>query len=507
MRTLPTLAALVTVTVLAGAASGAAPSWVPPIAVAAGVSSQVALDGRGDAIVLLGSGGAVRAVFRPAGGRLRAPVDISMPNVAARALGLAMNEEGDAAAVWADGNEAFAAVRAGTGRFEPRGGYALGPWADAIRSGPVVALDARGDATVVWGSGSYPNFAVEAATRPAGGSWTQPETISTPETQPIGLALAVDPKGNAIVAWTKTGDTGVGIETAFRPAGGGWEAPRELSAANASYGSPQVALSSSGDGIVAWECCFPSSRIEAARFSMPSRTSQPPEDVSPPGVAAEAPQLALDAKGDALAVWYASSSSVVQAATGRPGGHFGAPRFVGRGISGAQLVLATNARGDAIVAWQRGSPSFFQASDIQAAVRPANRVFEPAATMPGSIVPPAVAVDGQGNGIVVWTLPSEGKAVQAAGFDAAGPQLRSLHVPPRGEVGTPFHFAVSPVDVWSGVASTRWSFGDGGRANGRRLLHVYRHAGRYRVTVTSTDRLGKTTRSTRTVQIIPRYAP
>ncbi len=43
MRTLPTLAALVTVTVLAGAASGAAPSWVPPIAVAAGVSSQVAL--------------------------------------------------------------------------------------------------------------------------------------------------------------------------------------------------------------------------------------------------------------------------------------------------------------------------------------------------------------------------------------------------------------------------------------------------------------------------------
>ena len=68
-----------------------------------------------------------------------------------------------------------------------------------------------------------------------------------------------------------------------------------------------------------------------------------------------------------------------------------------------------------------------------------------------------LAVDGQGNAAAVWTRPSD-TAIEVAGYDAAGPMLRNLLLPTTNRPGTGFSFSVNPVDVWSGVASTNWSF-------------------------------------------------
>jgi hypothetical protein len=334
---------------------------------------------------------------------------------------------------------------------------------------------------------------VQAAKRPAHGSWTSPQTISTPSTQPIGVALAVYARGNALAAWTDVKAVGLGLVAAFRPANGAWEAPREVAPA-ANYGIPQVALDTSGFGMVIWSCCLSPSRIEAATFSVASRTWSLPEEVSTTGVGAEDPHLTIDGNGNALVVWTTSPSLSLQAATRPRGGRFGPPRVLAPSATSVQI--ATNARGDAVAAWQRGP---YTSSDLQARVRPAGGGFGEPATMWGSLQPPGAAVDAQGDALVVWT--PFGGGVDAAVYDAAGPQLRSLRVPTKSRAGARLQFAVSPLDVWSRVASTRWRFGDGGHASGATATHAYRRAGRYTVTVTSTDSLGHATTATRRIVI------
>ena len=77
--------------------------------------------------------------------------------------------------------------------------------------------------------------------------------------------------------------------------------------------------------------------------------------------------------------------------------------------------------------------------------------------------------------------------MQAAGYDFAGPQLRGLSIQATGTAGRPVSFGVSPLDVFSGVSSTRWSFGDGQSASGTAVSHTYANAGTYHASVTATD--------------------
>jgi len=116
-----------------------------------------------------------------------------------------------------------------------------------------------------------------------------------------------------------------------------------------------------------------------------------------------------------------------------------------------------------------------------------------------------VAPDGQGNAVAAWTRFEPGltgnRLVHAAGYDAAGPQLRNLAVPAEGAAGSPLSFSVSPIDVWSPVVSTRWDFGDGTSADSPSASHAYAAPGSYEARVTSVDSLGNSSSVNRPVQI------
>jgi hypothetical protein len=74
-------------------------------------------------------------------------------------------------------------------------------------------------------------------------------------------------------------------------------------------------------------------------------------------------------------------------------------------------------------------------------------------------------------------------------------------VPSSGAPGESLAFSVSPLDVWSSVAGTTWSFGDGGTATGTTASHAFPAPGGYDVTVNSMDSLGNTSSATRQVGI------
>ena len=109
---------------------------------------------------------------------------------------------------------------------------------------------------------------------------------------------------------------------------------------------------------------------------------------------------------------------------------------------------------------------------------------------------PAVAMDEQGNGVAAWhRLDGKGFYIaEAAGYDAAGPLLNSLAIPASGTVGQSLAFSVSPLDVWSALGATTWSFGDGASAVGYRASPTpTARPGTYTVTVTGADVLGNAT--------------
>ena len=86
-----------------------------------------------------------------------------------------------------------------------------------------------------------------------------------------------------------------------------------------------------------------------------------------------------------------------------------------------------------------------------------------------------------GSGFPVWSIVD----------DAGGPALDGLAVPARGTVGVPIDFAVTPIDAWSAISSTHWSFGDGSAATDESVSHVYAKAGTYTIGTSSSDILGQ----------------
>ena len=69
-------------------------------------------------------------------------------------------------------------------------------------SEPSVAIDPAGDVVVVWRYFDGTNSVIEAAERPAGGTFSrQPEAISSPGVDSAEPEVAIDGSGNAIAVW------------------------------------------------------------------------------------------------------------------------------------------------------------------------------------------------------------------------------------------------------------------------------------------------------------------
>jgi hypothetical protein len=115
-----------------------------------------------------------------------------------------------------------------------------------------VAVTPSGQAVALWGysSCSTCSTVVEAAVRPAGGSWGTPVTLSTElDISTGGLTLGTDGSGNVIAAWVASpGD----VTEAVLPAGSGtWRAATALSTESVQGPAHDISLAvSSGSGAV-----------------------------------------------------------------------------------------------------------------------------------------------------------------------------------------------------------------------------------------------------------------
>jgi len=341
---------------------------------------------------------------------------------------------GDALAVWERLNGGNSVIEAAN---RPAGS---GPWqAPATVSAPgkasedpQVGIDAQGDAVAVWSHKEGSEFVVEAAVRTGfGGTWQAAVALSMPAPEPAPQ-VAVDAKGDAVVVWRRQQGSTVNIEAASRPAGSGaWQAPVTVSTAAVGPAPARVAIDAQGDATAVWEQDEGLYVvIEAATGQASSGKWQPPARVSPLPEAhnANEPRVAADAQGDVVAVWERfNGEEIIEAATNRASsGKWQAPVALTeveplKGEPGEQQVTL-DGRGDAVVVWQR----FGKNATIEATTgKLASGSWQPSVVLSQAgenAYEPEVSAGAQGGAVAVWRR-SNGTneiAEAAAGQAASG---------------------------------------------------------------------------------------
>jgi hypothetical protein len=515
---------------------GARAGWLAPVDISAtgehaGVP-QVVLDAAGDATAVWerwnGQDTVVEAAYRPAGGGWQTPIDLSNADEEIVQAGehnaysprLAVDAAGDTTVVWAR--------YAGTNRIliqavsRQMGGswqapVDLGEMHSATDPEPWVASDEAGDTTAVWKS----NEAIESSYRPAGGLWEPAVTLAAANAYVPQAAM--DIRGDAAVAWMHYDGSRYVVEGAYRPAGEGWGAPVVLSQAGEEGGDPQIALDGAGDMMVAWNGHPAGGEVVRAAYRPAGGEWQSPVDVSRQGDQAQELHAALDTQGDALLVWSHGTSEVggydiVQAAYRPAGGAWQEPADLSEsGENAFPSDIVFDKQGNAAVVWERsnGAHDIVQA-DYRSAVegwqQPVSLSEDEKDSTDAVVVldAPGNSTVADGDATAVWTS-SEGGCpevagcedppiyqIQAAGYDAIE-SAEPLEAPAVGEVGTPVAFSASPLDVWSPMLD----FGDGSQDAATSATHTYSAPGEYVVTFSATEVLGYKRSAQRKIVIEP----
>jgi PKD repeat protein len=283
-----------------------------------------------------------------------------------------------------------------------------------------VAFDDRGDAIAVWVRTSGATRFVEAAVRPAGsGGWQAPTPLSREGERAEWPDIAIDARGDATVTWEHPTGSDIVVESVTRPAGSGvWQAPVPLSGEGQMVNTPELTGDPQGDTVAAWTRQSPAGPIvEAASRPAGSAAWQPPIVLSPEGQQAEGADVALDAQGDAMAVWK-GQGHIIEAATKQAGsGAWQVPVALSDPAAGAFTAkVAVDQVGDAVAVWldYEGGHRV-----IEAAVKPAaSGVWQAPVSLSSAgeeASEPQVAVDPRGQAIVVWeTSDATNNSIEAA---------------------------------------------------------------------------------------------
>ncbi len=289
-----------------------------------------------------------------------------------------------------------------------------------------VAVNEQGDTLIVWEQqigGEWRVFKSEYRD----GAWTHPadgdDCISPKGTHADYPRVAIDDDGNAIVVWEQyDGGTNRIMMSEYR--NGAWTHPAStddaISVAGEETGEANVAMDDNGNAIVIWlqedgggDDVLVKSEYRDGTWTHPSDLS---DRVSPAGsYVVDRGELAMGYNGDAIIAWYQGNSSgndQVFVSEYR-GGAWTRPSGIDDNISpdgqDAQVPrVAMDANGNAIVVWSQ---------DDGAAVNPAKQIYKSeyrggawthptladAISNPGTDAEePDVAMDPNGSAIIAW---------------------------------------------------------------------------------------------------------
>jgi hypothetical protein len=470
----------------------------------------------------------VETAYRPAGEEWGSPMDLSEPEFGGELVAgandagspqIAVDGKGDVTVVWERYGWPTMTLqsvdRPAGGSWTSPADIAEMPLASAPE--PWIAVDEAGNAFAVWKQGEV----IRSAFRPVGDAWEAPEPISSDES--YVPKAAVDAAGDATAVWMHYDGGDYVVESAYRPAGGNWESPTLVSEPGESAGNPHVAIDAAGVTLVVWRGEDSGEEFVRAAERPAGDAWTAPADVSSPGERVESLRDAVDPDGNAIAVWSgdtgASGGYGIARAAYRPvGGAWETPTELSADVgSSYPSDVVFDSSGNAAVVWQRWDGV---TNLVQASYRPAGGAWESSVDLSAegelgmdSVVvldAPGDATAADGDATAIWVdgehvpcgdiePPCYSYEVQAAGYDPDGAPAVEVQAALTGFVGEPIEISTPT----GGLYSPLIEFGDGGTVAATQASHVYDEEGEYEVTVGGAEELGYRSSASRTITIGP----
>ncbi len=313
-------------------------------------------------VVVLGSLSTSVAAGSPSGGWLVATlVEVDSPGIAHNPQ-VGVDESGNAVAVWRQSDGSRYNIWAN--RYIVSSGWATAQLIETGDAGdvgnPQVAVDRSGVAVAVWAQNDGSRYNIWANRYAAGWGWGTATLIETDNTGDASTPqVAVDGSGNAVAVWTQFDGTWNSIYSNRYAAGTGWGTARLIDgdvAGNAQ--GPQVALDKSGSAVAVWE------EWDGTGYNIwgnrnPSGTgwgnAAPIETAN--ASSSQDPQVAVDASGNAVAVWhlYDSTRYNIWAARYSTAAGWGTVGLIETDNAGQAFIpqVALDGSGNAVAVWEQ----------------------------------------------------------------------------------------------------------------------------------------------------------
>jgi phage terminase large subunit-like protein len=316
---------------------------------------------------------------------------------------IAVDNNGNAVAVW----EEWAVGSEHWSIYSAR--YTAGAWGTAklIDNGanpahnPEVAMDSKGNAIAVWEQFDGAYFSIYSA-RYTAGAWGTAKLIETATGDALDSQIAMDGNGNAMAVWKQTDGAYFSIYSA-RYTAGAWGTPKIIDTGVGDSYYPQIAMDDHGDAVAVWmHFGLPTdNNIYVNRYTGGAWGT--PKAIKTGTGTVYDPQIAMDGKGTAIAVWQQFDGAYFSIYSSRySAGVWGKARMIETTTGDAATPrIAMDDNGNAVAVWQQFDGTHFSiySNRCSAGVWAKARLIE---TGPGDSSDPQIAMDSKGNAEVVW---------------------------------------------------------------------------------------------------------
>ena len=176
---------------------------------------------------------------------------------------------------------------------------------------PQVALDSSGNAFFTWHRYDGFDNRVQALIMPAGGVPGSVRTLSDAGEPAHSSRLALDAAGNAVIAWLRSDGNDDRVQASTMAANGTLGLVRTLSDGGQSANTPDLALNSAGESVIAWQ------RFDGVDWRIQAATMTAAGNPGPVHTVSDAlgwayqPQIAYH-DGVAVLTWFRSDSGTMR---------------------------------------------------------------------------------------------------------------------------------------------------------------------------------------------------
>ena len=263
----------------------------------------------------------------------------------------------------------------------------------------------------------------------------QPNDISRSGVSGSTPRIASDGHGNVVAVWREVdGDTSA-VGAAFRPAGGAWSSARRISEPAAATESPKLAMDALGNAVAVWQRSTGHDSVVQAAVRPAGGEWSKPQNLSTSGEPAFNADVAIRG-GRATAVWMALGDrhTAIETSSRAIDGAWAPAQTISGPIGNASApAVAVDDAGAAVASWRWSDGAFLV---VQAATRTSQGAWAPPEVLSGpgrSASQPLLAMAANGSALVAWLrFNGSWTAAQVASRPAGGSWGEARNLSERG---------------------------------------------------------------------------